>query len=47
MRVTGIDHFVLTVGSIPAAVDFYTRILGLEVFTFDGGRVALRLGEWA
>ncbi|MDU0348624.1 VOC family protein, partial [Actinomyces sp. MRS3W] len=45
MRVTGIDHLVLTVASIPATVDFYTRVLGLEAFTFDGGRVALRLGE--
>ncbi len=45
MRVTGIDHLVLTVASVPAAVDFYTRVLGLEAFAFDGGRVALRLGN--
>ena len=45
MRVTGIDHLVLTVASIEAAVDFYSRVLGMEVITFGQGRTALRLGD--
>ena len=44
MRITGIDHIVLTVASIEAAVDFYSRVLGMEVITFGQGRTALRLG---
>ena len=44
MRITGIDHLVLTVASIEAAVDFYSRVLGMEVITFGQGRTALRLG---
>ena len=31
VRVTGIDHLVLTVASIEAAVDFYSRVLGMDV----------------
>ncbi len=45
MRITGIDHIVLTVASIEAAVDFYSRVLGMEVITFGQGRTALRLGD--
>lgn len=39
-----IDHFVLTVASIPATVAFYERALGLEVFTSEDGRTALTFG---
>lgn len=45
MRVVGIDHLVLTVSSIEATVDFYSRVLGLEVLTFGPGRTALLLGD--
>ena len=45
VRVTGIDHLVLTVASIEAAVDFYSRVLGMEVIAFGQGRTALRLGD--
>lgn len=48
MRIDRIDHFVLTVASIDATCDFYSRVLGMEVETFrpDDGtvRTALRFG---
>lgn len=34
MKVIGLDHFVLTVASIPRAVDFYTRVLGMQAEQF-------------
>ncbi|MDF2234561.1 VOC family protein [Albimonas sp. CAU 1670] len=43
--VTGIDHLVLTVRDIDAAVAFYARALGLEAVTFAGGRRALQVGS--
>ena len=44
MKVSRFDHVVLTVASIDATVDFYTRVLGMEAVTFGGGRTALRFG---
>ena len=40
-----IDHIVLTVRDIEAAVAFYTRVLGVETVTFAGGRRALQIGQ--
>ena len=40
-----LDHFVLTVRSIDATVDFYRDAVGLEVVTFGDGRRALQVGE--
>ncbi|WP_316014749.1 VOC family protein [Roseobacter sp. HKCCA0434] len=45
MQLTGIDHVVLTVRDIEAAVAFYERVLGAEVETFGGGRKALKIGS--
>lgn len=45
MRITGIDHIVLTVASVEASVDFYSCVLGMDVVTFGRGRTALRLGD--
>ena len=45
MRVERIDHFVLTVRDIETTCDFYSRVLGMEVEEFEGGRTALRFGE--
>ncbi len=45
MQVDRIDHFVLTVRDIEATCDFYTRVLGMQVVTFGGGRKALQFGE--
>ena len=44
MKVSRFDHVVLTVASIDATVDFYTRVLGMEALTFGAGRTALRFG---
>lgn len=44
MRVSGIDHFVLTVRDIGATCGFYSRVLGMEVEEFEGGRRALKFG---
>lgn len=44
MRLTGLDHLVLTVASIPATVDFYSRVLGMTPVAFGAGRTALAFG---
>jgi len=44
VNVDRLDHLVLTVASIDATVDFYTRVLGMEAVTFGTGRTALRFG---
>lgn len=42
MHVDRLDHLVLTVRSIQATCDFYSRTLGLEVIIFGNDRTALR-----
>jgi len=44
VRVDSLDHLVLTVRDLDATCDWYTRVLGMAVETFEGGRVALRFG---
>lgn len=44
MRIDRLDHLVLTVASIEVTVEFYTRVLGMEVMTFGPGRTALTFG---
>jgi catechol 2,3-dioxygenase-like lactoylglutathione lyase family enzyme len=48
VRVASLDHFVLTVASVEASCEFYTRVLGMTVETFrptDGStRRALKFG---
>jgi catechol 2,3-dioxygenase-like lactoylglutathione lyase family enzyme len=44
MKVDRIDHFVLTVRDVEATCDFYSRVLGMEVEEFEGGRRTLRFG---
>lgn len=44
MMIDRIDHFVLTVASIDATCEFYSKILGMEVTEFAGGRKALSFG---
>ena len=46
MRVTGLDHLVLTVASIERTVEFYERVLGMtrEIFGADK-RTALKFGS--
>ena len=45
MRVDRIDHFVLTVRSVETTCNFYSRVLGMEVKEFEGGRRALQFGR--
>lgn len=45
-----LDHVVLTTTDEPACIDFYTRVLGLELEVFSGGtppvsRKAFRFGQ--
>ncbi|XP_046555879.1 glyoxalase domain-containing protein 5-like [Haliotis rubra] len=42
-KIERLDHFVITVADINKSVDFYTRVLGMEVATFKG-RKALNFG---
>jgi catechol 2,3-dioxygenase-like lactoylglutathione lyase family enzyme len=44
MKVTSLDHIVLTVKDIDATVTFYTSVLGMEVEMFGEGRTALKFG---
>lgn len=45
MKISRIDHIVLTVKSIDVTTEFYERALGMEVVTFGEGRKALSFGE--
>ena len=45
MQIDRLDHLVLTVRDIEAACDFYGRVLGMQVITFEEGRKALQFGE--
>ncbi|HFK5585875.1 TPA: VOC family protein [Elizabethkingia anophelis] len=45
MRITSIDHIVLTVADIEKTVQFYTEVLGFELVTFGDNRKALRFGN--
>ena|SRR5690348_13102984 len=48
MKYQRLDHTVLTVNDIDATVDFYSRVLGMDVITFNSlvnDRKALRFGD--
>ncbi|HEX2804837.1 MAG TPA: VOC family protein [Kineosporiaceae bacterium] len=45
MRIDRLDHLVLTVADIDAAVEFYTLVLGMTAVTFGEGRTALAFGR--
>lgn len=45
VQVDRVDHFVLTVRDIEVTCDFYSRVLGMEVEEFEGGRRALKFGR--
>lgn len=40
-----LDHMVLTVASIEATCEFYSRVLGMKVTRFGEGRTALTFGR--
>jgi catechol 2,3-dioxygenase-like lactoylglutathione lyase family enzyme len=45
VRISHLDHLVLTVADVDATVAFYSGILGMEAVTFGDGRRALRFGK--
>ncbi|MEW6264830.1 MAG: VOC family protein [Thermodesulfobacteriota bacterium] len=44
MKIDGLDHLVLTVKDIDTTASFYSRVLGMQTITYDGGRKALSFG---
>ncbi len=44
MKIDCIDHIVLTVRDVDTTCAFYSRVLGMVVVTFAGGRKALAFG---
>ncbi|MEE9326927.1 MAG: VOC family protein [Cocleimonas sp.] len=45
MKITHLDHLVLTVKNIDATCMFYEDVLGMEVITFAENRKALKFGQ--
>ncbi|MGM8850261.1 VOC family protein [Salinicola sp. V024] len=45
MKITQLDHLVLTVADIDVTCDFYVDALGMERVVFGEGRIALGFGE--
>lgn len=45
MKITHIDHIVLTVKDINATVQFYESVLGMRKIDFSKGRIALSFGK--
>ncbi len=45
IKISHIDHLVLTVKDIKASCDFYQNILGMKVISFAGNRKALQFGK--
>ncbi len=45
MKISALDHLVLTVADIPRSIDFYTRVLGMQAVTFGENRQALLFGR--
>ena len=43
MKVSHLDHLVLTVTDINASADFYHRVLGMNIVTFGDGERRLAL----
>lgn len=44
MKIDSLDHLVLTVKDIDTTASFYSRVLGMDIITFGGGRKALSFG---
>src|SRR5687768_16778921 len=44
INIDHLDHLVLTVQNIAVACEFYHRVLGMDVITFDNNRKALGFG---
>ena len=45
MKISKLDHFVLTVRDIEKTISFYTSVMGMKKEVFGQGRVALKYGD--
>ncbi|EJB5294016.1 VOC family protein [Vibrio cholerae] len=45
MKISHLDHLVLTVADIPTATNFYEKVLGMKAVSFGAGRIALEFGH--
>jgi catechol 2,3-dioxygenase-like lactoylglutathione lyase family enzyme len=45
MKISHLDHLVLTVADIPTTVNFYEKVLGMKAVSFGSGRIALEFGH--
>ena len=45
MKISRIDHLVLTVADIDKTVAFYREVMGMEKVEFGEGRIALAFGQ--
>lgn len=45
MNVDRLDHLVLTVHNIEVTCEFYTKVFGMQVITFEQNRKALKFGQ--
>ena len=45
MKIERIDHLNLTVADIDRSIDFYRRVLGMQIESMGEGRAALHFGD--
>ncbi|CNR40480.1 putative lactoylglutathione-related protein [Neisseria gonorrhoeae] len=45
MKISALDHLVLTVADIDRTIAFYTQVLGMEEVSFGNNRKALLFGS--
>ena len=45
MKISKLDHFVLTVRDLEKTISFYTSVMGMEKEEFGQARVALKFGD--
>lgn len=45
MKISHLDHLVLTVVNIDKTCEFYSEVLGMEVITFEKNKKALKFGN--
>lgn len=45
MKISHLDHLVLTVADIPTTTNFYEKVLGMQAVRFGAGRIALEFGN--
>lgn len=43
--IKSVDHIVLTTRDLDRCLDFYTRVLGMQLEQYGKGRIALRFGD--